>query len=398
MRVSNLSRPTFVDLFSGCGGFGLGAELAGFRNIASVDIDSDLQYSYKLNFPNAKVHLADISSLDSKFWLSTIGDTRPDLVIGGPPCQGFSRIGLRRPEDPRNNLITHFFRQVLLLQPKLFVMENVEGILDSQNKPVLDEALRLVDGAYNILGPFKINALDCGAATSRKRVIVIGCRNEMSLLSIQERLFSPSVRAVTVAEAIGDLPSPSISASAKSNDYDWWLYSSGMPISNYAKELKSIHTSVGAKFATKMLKAGLVTGIMRTKHTDLVLSRFANTPPGSVEKVSRYPRLSWEGHCPTLRAGTGSDKGSFQAMRPIHPQEPRVITVREAARLQGFPDWFVFHPTIWHSFRMIGNSVSPIMSEYVLRLVKEVFDLQVTAISKKSVVVKTAGVGISSLV
>jgi DNA (cytosine-5)-methyltransferase 1 len=395
--VSNLSRPTFVDLFSGCGGFGLGAELAGFRNIASVDIDPDLQYSYKLNFPNAKVHLADISSLDSKFWLSTIGGARPDLVIGGPPCQGFSRIGLRKPEDPRNNLITHFFRQVLLLQPKLFVMENVEGILDSQNKPILDEALRLVDGAYNILGPFKINALDCGAATSRKRVIVIGCQNEISLLSIQEQLLTPSVRPVTVAEAIGDLPSPAISASTKSSDYDWWHYSDELPLSNYAKELKRIYSNVGAKFAARMLKAGMVTGIMKTEHSDSVISRFANTLPGSIEKISRYPRLSWEGHCPTLRAGTGSDKGSFQAMRPIHPEEPRVITVREAARLQGFPDWFVFHPTIWHSFRMIGNSVSPIMSKYVLTLVKEVFDLQVTLESKETGLIKPASIGISSL-
>ena len=114
--MNSLSRPTFVDLFSGCGGFGLGADLSGFRNIASVDIDADLQYSYKLNFPDSKVYLADISTLDSKFWLSTIGNVRPDLVIGGPPCQGFSRIGLRKPEDPRNSLITHFFRQVLILK------------------------------------------------------------------------------------------------------------------------------------------------------------------------------------------------------------------------------------------------------------------------------------------
>ena len=325
--MNSLSRPTFVDLFSGCGGFGLGAELSGFRNIASVDIDADLQYSYKLNFPDSKVYLADISTLDSKFWLSTIGNVRPDLVIGGPPCQGFSRIGLRKPEDPRNSLITHFFRQVLILKPKLFVMENVEGILDARNESILDEALNLVGGSYNIIGPFKINALDCGAATSRKRVLVIGCHVDLSMPSIQDRLVLPSICAVTVAEAISDLPSPVISVSTKSSGYDWWRYNNEVQLSRYAKELKKAPHNIGAKFAVEMLKIGMVSGVMKTKHTDAVIARFANTVPGSVEKISRYPRLSWEGHCPTLRAGTGSDKGSFQAMRPIHPQEDRKSVV-----------------------------------------------------------------------
>lgn len=378
-RVSNLSRPTFVDLFSGCGGFGLGAELAGFKNIAAIDIDADLQYSYKLNFPSSNVHLADIAKLDGEFWRSKIGNARPDLVIGGPPCQGFSRIGLGKPEDPRNSLISHFFRQVLLLNPKFFVMENVEGILDTKNQSILEEALNLVRGTYNLIGPIKINALDCGAATSRKRVMVIGCHKDFSMPPIQERLTFPSMKPITVAEAIADLPSPNTSANVSSAGYDWWQYTKDAKPSRYARELKKSTPNVGAKFAVDMLKAGMVSGLMRTKHTVPVLNRFTQTAPGSVEAISRFPRLSWEGHCPTLRAGTGSDKGGFQAMRPIHPQESRVITVREAARLQGFPDWFVFHPTIWHSFRMIGNSVSPIMSKYVLSLVMEAFDLESAA-------------------
>lgn len=377
--MSRLSRPTFVDLFSGCGGFGLGAELAGFENIASIDIDANLQYSYKLNFPRSNVYLADVSKLDEKFWQSTLGDVRPDLVIGGPPCQGFSRIGLGKPEDPRNNLISHFYRQVLLLNPKFFVMENVEGILDTKNQSILEEALNLVKGNYNLIGPIKINALDCGAATSRRRVMVIGCHKDFSMPPIQERLTSPSIKPITVAEAIADLPSPDNLAHMANGGYDWWQYNRNGKTSKYARELKKTTPNIGAKFAIDMLKAGMVSGLMKTTHTEAVLKRFAQTTPGSVEVISRFPRLSWEGHCPTLRAGTGSDKGGFQAMRPIHPQEPRVITVREAARLQGFPDWFVFHPTIWHSFRMIGNSVSPIMSKYVLSLVMEAFDLESAA-------------------
>jgi DNA (cytosine-5)-methyltransferase 1 len=102
-----------------------------------------------------------------------------------------------------------------------------------------------------------------------------------------------------------------------------------------------------------------------------VIHRFSKVNPGEIDKISRAPRLKLDGFCPTLRAGTGRDRGSYQAVRPIHPNQHRVITPREAARLQGFPDWFQFHETKWHSFRQIGNSVSPIVSEY---LFKRIFD------------------------
>ena len=115
--------------------------------------------------------------------------------------------------------------------------------------------------------------------------------------------------------------------------------------------------------------SGLFTGHTKTQHSDTTLGRFAKLKPGKVDSVGRYPRLEWGGLCPTLRAGTGSDKGSYQAVRPVHPKEDRVITPREAARLQGFPDRFIFHPTVWHSCRMIGNSVSPILAEELLKRV-----------------------------
>jgi DNA (cytosine-5)-methyltransferase 1 len=91
------------------------------------------------------------------------------------------------------------------------------------------------------------------------------------------------------------------------------------------------------------------------------------TEGGKSDPVTKAYRLEWNGQCPTIRAGTGADKGAFQAVRPLHPGKGRVITVREGARLQGFPDWFVFHPTKWHSFRMIGNSVSPIVSKGIFK-------------------------------
>ena len=127
------------------------------------------------------------------------------------------------------------------------------------------------------------------------------------------------------------------------------------------------------------MQQGLVTGFFSTKHTAAVEQRFSNVEQGKVDRISKYPRLKWDGISPTLRAGTGSDRGSFQAVRPIHPDDPRVITVREAARIQGFPDWFIFHPTKWHSFRMIGNSVSPVVSTHLLSKILSAMNLKMAA-------------------
>ena len=106
-----------------------------------------------------------------------------------------------------------------------------------------------------------------------------------------------------------------------------------------------------------------------TDHTEIVEERYRNLQYGEQDRISKSYKLNPSSFCPTLRAGTGPDKGSFQAVRPIHYIEARVINPREAARLQGFPDWFELPETIWHSFRQIGNSVSPIAAEAILKVI-----------------------------
>nr|WP_082919261.1 DNA cytosine methyltransferase [Pseudomonas chengduensis] len=376
------SKPLIVDLFSGCGGLGLGAELAGFHSLAAVDIDKDLQSSYGLNFPSTQVINADLATLGKSEWRGILDGARVDGVIGGPPCQGFSRIGLRKTDDPRNALLGQYFKQVSLLKPRFFLMENVEGLLDEKNKFVLEAALNLIPKNYTVVGPIKVNALDCGAATSRKRVVIIGIdSSSMNLVTEQELLNSLTKPATTVRDAISDLPSPNDIEPKVSKSFSWTRYKPiDIQLPDYAKNMRAMPPrGLGAKLALEHLVHEEVSGIINTKHTTPVIERFSETRPGETEAVSRYPRLSWDGYCPTLRAGTGSDKGSFQAMRPIHPSEPRVITVREAARLQGFPDWFLFHPTIWHSFRMIGNSVSPIMSHHIMSIISKKLESRAAA-------------------
>jgi DNA (cytosine-5)-methyltransferase 1 len=112
---------------------------------------------------------------------------------------------------------------------------------------------------------------------------------------------------------------------------------------------------------------GTVTGCLGTVHSDDLKRRYGGLAYGEADPKTKSVKLDPNGFCPTLRAGTGPERGSFQAVRPIHYLRPRVITPREAARLQGFPDWFQFDHTKWHSFRQIGNSVSPLVAEYVMK-------------------------------
>ncbi|WP_427184859.1 DNA cytosine methyltransferase [Bordetella bronchialis] len=359
-------RPTLIDLFCGCGGFSLGAELAGFHSLVALDIDPTLQSGYKKNFPNTKAIEGDVGQVQKADWRQFIGNVRPDGIIGGPPCQGFSRIGKRSKDDPRNSLIHHFYRHVEELRPKFFVMENVEGLLDDDSRDVLITAIDRVSARYQILGPIIVNAADFGAATNRRRVIVVGLDlTDCNSMAVEDIVPTRGTLA-TVADAIQDLPAP-IPDRGEKDDFGWAAYPANRSLSHYAQALRDLPPpGLGWTEAIEQLQNGLVSGQFETRHTSAVRRRYAETKAGTCDRISKSHRLRWMGQCPTLRAGTGAEKGSFQAVRPIHPAEGRVITVREAARMQAFPDWFVFHPTKWHSFRMIGNSVSPSVSYGIL--------------------------------
>lgn len=361
--------PTLVDLFSGCGGFGLGGELAGFHSVVAVDIESKLQSAYKLNFPKTRTVTGDLSVMDDDAWQLLLKETEIDGVIGGPPCQGYSRQGHSDPKDERRTLLQHFFRNVNIISPKFFIMENVEGLMDKKNRYELDNALKIIDEKYTVLKPFVADASEYGAPTRRRRVVVVGYdASRMSPLSIED--FKAPMVKTTVEDAISDLPSPIAQTKIK-DDFGWARYAKESNLSEYAKSMRRApKTGLGSTLGIKKLEAKQSSGHFDTVHSKAVSKRYATTPQGKIDPTSKSKKLEWSGLCPTLKAGTGSDRGSHQAVRPLHPDYGRVITVREAARLQGFPDWFCFHPTKWHSFRMIGNSVSPVVSEALLSIIK----------------------------
>lgn len=346
-------QPRIVDLFCGCGGFSLGAHSAGFKTAVAFDIDSNLTASQSNNFPNTTLSLADISTLTGADIKREIGEP-VDGVIGGPPCQAFSSIGRRIKNDPRRSLLGHFYRLVGEIDPAFFIMENVKGLGYTDALPVLEDAISTLPSKYAIVGPIVLDAADFGAATKRERLFVIGYDPERMEPLSEEDIDGAKTEPTTVRDAIGDL------AGARQiedeDDFDVWKLDGRKRVSAYA--------------ARMLNEDGTFTGHLPTVHSSAVIERFEKVEQGGIDRVGRHPRLDWDGQCPTLRAGTGSDHGSYQSVRPIHPVENRVITVREAARLQGFPDSFRFHPTKWHSFRMIGNSVSPIISEALFKLIK----------------------------
>lgn len=337
-----------VDLFCGSGGFSLGAHKAGFEVDAAFDIDETLTSSFPTNFPKTKLYHRDVSLLTGDEIAAAVGDEIVG-IFGGPPCQGFSDIGRRSVEDPRRELLRHFFRIVSEVEPSFFVMENVRGLAYADALPVLQDALALVQPRYDVLGPHIWDASEFGAATKRNRMFVIGIRKDLESPIGKDAIDAFKRPASTVKAAIADLTGArELPDCGELPGFDRWKICRRGPPSDYAWLLRSDDK--------------VFTGHRPTVHTQAVVDRFAAVKPGNVDPIGRHPRLKWSGQCPTLRAGTGSDKGSYQAVRPIHPTENRVITVREAARLQGFPDSHIFHPTVWHSFRMIGNSVSPIIA------------------------------------
>lgn len=340
-----------VELFCGTGGFSRGAHAAGFDVAVAYDCDPILTSSYPLNFPSTKLRHRDVAELTGAEILRDV-DGEIAGVFGGPPCQGFSEVGRRDPTDPRRNLLDHFFRIVAQIEPRFFVMENVRGLNFPRNRPVLDAALDRVRDAYDILEPHVRDASEFGAATTRPRLVVIGIRKDLRRPLARINLDAKRVaKPPTVRQAIEDLwQAREIEETLDRPGFDrWQLLGDRARPTRYAAKLRS--------------KDRTFTGHRVTSHSPEVVARFAKVRPGGMEKVGRHPRLKLDGLCPTLRAGTGADMGSYQSVRPIHPRFNRVITVREAARLQGFPDDHLFHPTVWHSFRMIGNSVSPMMAD-----------------------------------
>ena len=362
--------PTVIDLFAGAGGLSLGAARAGFRLAGAVELDPFAFHTHSRNFPNA-VHLnTSVASLSGAELLLACGLRQGELdgLIGGPPCQGFSSMGRREIADERNDLFGHFFRLVAEIQPAFYVAENVPGILDPRYDSIRNAALQKLPASYISLPPIEVKADRYGAPTTRTRIFFIGFKPSRFKRDLLPTDFSPrqDVVEIFVKQALAGLPER-IDCRWQTEEAGWRKAQKYFDGEFHEKINSYLPLNIGElESVERFFSKDEVSGCQGTRHSEEVKARYKALKHGEVDKISKSVRLRPDGFCPTLRAGTGKDKGSYQAVRPIHPSRARVITPREAARLQGFPDWFIFHSTKWHSFRQIGNSVSPIVAEYML--------------------------------
>lgn len=336
------AKPTIVDLFSGAGGMTVGFHLAGFESVLAVDFDKDSCLTYQKNFPKAKVVCDNIKKIDSEQIVKLLQGKKADVVIGGPPCQGFSPLGRKIKDDPRNHLWKEYLRVVRLLKPKVWIMENVPELLRSQEfEEIKKMAWRL---GYQIEAKV-LNAADYGVPQRRQRAIVIAVNkgelkhptpthvnpNERNLLNRKRKNW------VTVNEAFKGL-------SAKPDGKNFHIGRNPTDLS--LRRYQAVPPG-GNRFNLPK---------------ELLPKCWANKPTGSTDV---FGRLWWDKPSLTVRTEFYKpEKGRY-----LHPEENRPITLREGARLQTFPDSFFFEGSNSSVGKQIGNAVPCLLAKKIAQTV-----------------------------
>ncbi|HEY9827012.1 MAG TPA: DNA cytosine methyltransferase, partial [Stenomitos sp.] len=361
-----------VDLFAGAGGMSLGFEQAGFDVVAAVEIDPIHAAVHRFNFPHCVVLPQSVSQLtgDAIRKAAGISTQTVDVVFGGAPCQGFSLIGQRALDDPRNALVQDFVRLVRELNANYFVFENVKGLTVGKHRLFLEELIAAFDASgYRVRLPWQVlNASFFGVPQNRERLILMGAKADCPLPDYPSPITRPAGVAKFASldlpegpscqDALGDLPDPEQFEALLTGDR-LFLNHWPTPQHPYTQRMRGMSAEAWHCGYPRLWNPKWLTASSRTNHSETSRQRFSKTLPGHVEPISRFFKLAADGVANTLRAGTDSARGAFTSPRPIHYSQPRCITVREMARLHGFPDWFGFHHTKWHGARQIGNSVPP---------------------------------------
>ena len=368
-----------VDLFAGAGGFSLAAISCGFDVVAAVELDSYACQTYQENIvrkrsPYTELVTQDILKIDATQFRKSLALTvgQLDLLVGGPPCQGFSKHRLKGQgvADPRNELLLRYFDFVKELKPKLFLIENVPGLLWPRHELYLKKFKKLAQkNGYKLIGPTRMNAKNYGVPQNRERVFILGVRNDVGHIQLT---WPPK-------NTHGDKKSGLPICKSASTVF-------GMPS---RKDLKKLEKAVGVDIVKGLTfreptPPEVVDGsAIHMSHTTPLVSRFSQTPiNGSRADISfRLPchengyvghrdvygriRLAQPGHTMTTGCFNPS-KGRF-----LHPWEDHGITVRHAARFQTFPDDFVFSGGITNQGKQVGNAVPVLLAECVLTVIKE---------------------------
>lgn len=384
-----------IDLFSGCGGFSLGVQNAGLNLVAAVDSNPHAVQTYGENLPsNPHVLKKNLWGFKPEDLEKHIRKNKVDIIIGGPPCQGFSlarqvdgaNSGDRLVGDERRQLFRQYFKFVEYFQPKMFVMENVRGIKSAEGGKIFKAILKKAGQLGYTVDEGLLSAWKFGVPQKRIRQIFFGTRNDLPAFSIERWLMpthagidEPGYRElkdiVTLWEAIGDLPR--LRANESANQYD-------------IVRRKNHRNHYGRRYLDEVLQvaeARELTGHVARRHSARDLRDFNRLNEGetSAQAIARgvkmdfpynrgvfkdrYTRQHRNRLCSTIVAHLSKDGLMF-----IHPTQQRSLTPREAARVQSFPDWFVFPVARTHQYRLIGDSVPPLLAQAIGRGVKNYLD------------------------
>ena len=394
-----------IDLFAGAGGFGLGFQLAGYTVTCSVEIDKWATDTLRENNPNMEVIHEDITTFQSSDTIRQMFDYSPDVIIGGPPCQGFSIAGpaQKDPNDPRNSLFRNFVLWVESLNPQIFVMENVKGILSRKNANG-ESVIDIIQNAFKDLKYkteiWEFNAAEYGVPQLRERVFIVG--NRLGTTEIDEPVkthfwtdqnelfnsdnFDSMPPAITVWDALSDLPKLNAGdgteeqsyATEPQTDFQRWARGDQAILFNH----------VAMKHTERMVK--------RFKHID--------SRKSGLDVPKEYRARKRGGNGVLSDASYNSNNRRFHPEKPaytipasfyssfIHPHQHRNITAREAARLQSFPDRYRFmgkrtiisqkllerkgrHDEIHLSqYNQIGNAVPPLLAKAIAEHIRPFLD------------------------
>lgn len=343
-----------IDLFAGVGGMSTGATQAGIDVKFAVECDKYAASAYRKNHPNCEIFVNDIRLLSSRKIEQIPRGSDSTIVFGGPPCQGFSYSNTRTRgmQNENNWLFEDFVRVVKIWQPDFVVFENVRGITDTAKGLILNAIIDRFDQLGYTLSYGILNALDFGVPQKRSRFFLVGSRTSRKVKLPQGSVSSPT----TVKDAIADLPDLVNGANES------WLSYGYIPPSKYARKLRKELSGCSSHFVTK--------------NSDDIINRYRFVPPGG--NWENIPLKMMKNYKDRYRCHTGIYYrlhydhpsiviGNYRKNMLIHPSENRGLSVREAARIQSFPDSYEFAGSIGFQQQQVGNAVPPQLARAVFR-------------------------------
>lgn len=327
----------YIDLFCGAGGLSLGFDKAGFENVFSVEFNPDFAKTYKRNFPTHNLIIEDVRNIDNKEIRKLAGNEEVDVIIGGPPCQGFSiagNIGRTFIDDERNRLFREFVRFVTCVQPKMFVMENVAAMathLKGKTIKTIVEAFENAGCGYKVKYEV-LNSANYGIAQERRRIVVVGVRSD---IDSEFSYPAKSDEVFTIKDVIDDLPKL---------------------VSGQESEVPN---HVAMKHSAQMLEK---MSYVKDGGDRMDIPEELRPKSGDIRKYIRYDSTK-----PSVCV-TGDMRKIF------HYEQNRALTARELARIQSFPDDFIFEGTSIQVQQQIGNAVPPKLAYQIAMQVEEALD------------------------